>query len=448
MCLMTLEQLIHDEGRKEKRERALKRELDDSEHGEGEQQELKYQEILADPLKEKLFGELLRIMYPTEGDALFERLAGANADMEDLKKINAVRYELQGRMTRVEKMRTGLEDGDIQSLAERNEDFDAIAGILKDDKRTAEVIRDHFYLLSIRGDTDTLNKIAEAQRALIEMKASPEFARANRESKILIEKHGFSVKDYSILEKGYTTSKEREEFEQQSRATYKQGSIRGVLDWVFHGSGLSPSEMAGRKRARVGEKSVRKLVREHSREKMNPLTHFFDTKLSRGAISERDIANVMRRLRKIDSNAMATTKEQYGIIAEIIAASVSANQQLLSALQKEALSQGTIKAEGIDRTEPISYAKFEQEKNLTEATFKAGLKSYLKERVKGGLDAATLADPGVRTSELERYQQQATAPKQGVFGFFVELLRGFRRAWLTADKRSSFVGDNNLWQTA
>ena len=150
------------------------------------------------------------------------------------------------------------------------------------------------------------------------------------------------------------------------------------------------------------------------------------------------------------SRPMGQLKEQYGIIGSMLAASVTNDEKLMEALQVETKSQGKIKAEAVDRTKPVTFEQLEGQKSaLNDGTFKTEFKKYIKKRVEGGsLTAADLADNGVRETELERYNKEAGAPKKGVFGFFVELLDAFRRTWLTNDKKSSFVRDNNLWNLA
>ena len=147
---------------------------------------------------------------------------------------------------------------------------------------------------------------------------------------------------------------------------------------------------------------------------------------------------------------MGQLKEQYNIIGSILAASVSNDEKLMEALQIEGKSQGKIKAEAVDRTKPVTFDELTGKKNeLSDGTFKTEFKKYIKKRVEGGsLTAADLADDGVRESELDRYNKESGAPKKGVFGFFVELLDAFRRTWLTNDKKSSFIKDNNLWNLA
>ena len=434
-----LEQLILDEGRKEKRERTLLPGQTMTEQEYENTDGAKLQEVLADGLKEKLYGKVVRRIYPTEADGMFERFGESKATVDDLKKFNVARYQLERDMAQADILRAGMGEDDVEFLSAGSEEFDAIiGGTLKDKKRVVDVVRDHFYLMVADGRTDDVKAILDAQRELKKVRESPSFARSNAIAKQIIDEHGFTTKEWSKIEEAHTTQKELEEYEQQARGGFRKWSFKGVLDQIFHGSGFSPSERGAKRKIRGKEEVARESIRKHFIDKG---VYYYN----------RRTRKVLRQIAKIeDARPMGQLKEQYNIIGSILAASVENDEKLMEALQIEEKSQGKIKAEAVDRTKPVTFEELGSKKGeLNDGTFKTEFKKYIKKRVEGGsLTAADLADDGVRGTELERYNRESGAPKKGVFGFFVELLDAFRRTWLTNDKKSSFIKDNNLWNLA
>ena len=47
----------------------------------------KLQEVLADGLKEKLYGKVVRRIYPSEANGMFERFEASKATVDDLKNL-------------------------------------------------------------------------------------------------------------------------------------------------------------------------------------------------------------------------------------------------------------------------------------------------------------------------------------------------------------------------
>ena len=166
--------------------------------------------------------------------------------------------------------------------------------------------------------------------------------------------------------------------------------FQGVLDQIFHGSGLSPSERGAKRKIRAKEVIARDSIQKHF---IDQGVYFYN----------RRTRKVLRQIAKIeDSRPMGQLKEQYGIIGSMLAASVTNDEKLMEALQVETKSQGKIKAEAVDRTKPVTFEQLEGQKSaLNDGTFKTEFKKYIKKRVEGGsLTAADLADNGVRETEL------------------------------------------------
>ena len=121
-------------------------------------------------------------------------------------------------MAQADILRAGIGEDDVEFLSIGSQEFEAIiGGTLKDKKRVVDVIRDHFYLMVADGRTNDVKAILDAQRALKKVRESPSFARSNAIAQQLIEKNGFTTKEWSKIEEAHTTKAEREEYEQQAR---------------------------------------------------------------------------------------------------------------------------------------------------------------------------------------------------------------------------------------
>ena len=174
---MKLEKLLLDEGRKEARERALGRKLADSEHGLDEPEDLKLPDILTDARKEKLFGELVQSTYPDEADGIFERWGNERVTVDDLAKLNSARHDFSLKMAEAKRLGAGIDADDIGLMSQHNEEFQKFSSLVKEDKRTAELIQDHFYRVVMRGETDTIGRLNEAQQKLQEVKSNKEYKK-------------------------------------------------------------------------------------------------------------------------------------------------------------------------------------------------------------------------------------------------------------------------------
>src|SRR3989338_4636362 len=434
---MAIEKLILDESNREKRERALGRSLTEDELELEDKPEMQLHGIL--DKHEKLFGEYLREKYGAEADGLFERFASEDAGLEDLKKINDARYGFQAAMQKAEKMRAGLLDGDIRQLAGRSEDFDAIAGLLENDKRTAEVIRDHFYRLAVRGDNDLIEKIIEAQEELRLVRGSPELKQYENVAEKFMREYGFNTAQWSEIEKVYKTRKERERIEADVRST--MNPVQRLWSWVLSGDktfgpsplvwlGADPVRNRGNKQVRAGRKEGEKAIREHLKQQ----GAWFVGSKSRSASEQ---------IGKLEEGKIMTIlKEQFDVLGTTLAATMSDDKHFLKTLTREAKSKGAEKAEPIDKTTPMTFAELKQRQGLlNDNNYKTAFKAYLKQRrEKEGLDTTSWGDYEKGT-EVDRFHQQYGKSESP--GFMAQLLAGLMRLFSTEKK--TMLRDNALW---
>lgn len=434
---MSIDKLLLDEMRRERQQRAVpeRERLSEEKHGENEPEEAKLGKIVADGLKEKLYGRIMRKLYPGDADEMFERFEANKSTADDLKKFNAGRYRLEDSMVLADDLRRGLADDDIEFLR-TDETFDAVLGGVLDKKRAAEIIRDHFYLMGTDGKLEELKQISDAQKELKSLRESPSYARSNEIARTLVEKYGFTPKEWSIIEEGHTTKREKQQIREEvwRNLPFWKKTVHGLL-WLTESDPYFSPLTRGVKRA-TGQKeeNAKRTIEERVGEK--------------GTFFRRRTNRVLKQIGKIeDSHVMNTLRQQHGVIGSILAASIVSDEKLMEAIQAEAKSRGTIKAEAVDRTRPMSFEQLNIEKaRLNDATFGDGLKEYLKKRVADGeITRTDLGDHDVRAAELDRYQQQTTPRKKGIFGFFVELIDAFRRNWLTESRKNGFVRNDTLW---
>ena len=430
MPFMAIEKFILDENDKEQRERMLRRRLTDAEHGTEAKDIPKLQEILGDPMQEKLFGELLHTMYGDEALGLFERLGSQTATMEDLRKVNQARFEFRDRLSKAEILRARLKDEDIGYLSKTNDDFNAVAGLLKDDKRTAEIIRDHFYRMAMKGETDTMLEIDEAQQKLRAVRGSKEYLYIESLAHELKDKYGFSDKDYSILEEGHYTLKERKNLKHQIYQNFS-GYMKTLnfLDNVFTLGLTSPASRRTNKAIDADFKETKEMMKAHFRQQgYGAIRSFFRS------------AKALNIVGKIeDAKTPAGLKEQFETIGGILAASLSSDNVLLQELVREA--KGGEKAEATDKTKPMTFAELKNnEAQLNETNYKNAFKDYLKTRRTEGLNTAGLGH-AEKDAEIQRFHQQYGQQRRP--GFFMGLLTGLMR--LFSNENKNLLKDNALW---
>jgi len=367
---MKLEKLLLDEGRKEVRERALGRKLADSEHGLDEPEDLKLPDILTDPRKEKLFGELLQSTYPDEADGIFERLGNEQVTVDDLAKLNSARHDFSLKMAEAKRLGVGIDADDIGLMSHHNEEFQKFSSLVKEDKRTAELIQDHFYRVVMQGDTDTIDRLNEAQQKLQEVKSSKEYKKIEALAGRLKDKYGFEDKQYSILEEGYYTKKEFGGVRERIKSDY--GFFRRFYDRYERIVTLgitSLSKRAAKREVKADLEDTRKMMREHFRSRGHGgIATFFK---SRGALK------VVGRIENAETPE--GLKQHFEAIGGILAASLSKDDRIVQALAKEA--QGGPKAEIIDNRPPKTWAEVQGKRSqMTEAQAVADLKKYLTKR--------------------------------------------------------------------
>jgi len=427
MPVMAIEKFILDESSKEKRERALGRPLRDEEHGVEEKDEMKLQTIIGHERNEKLFGELLRTKYGADADEIFERFASENANLDDLKKINDARYDFQARLAKADSMGAGPVDEDIKYLAGQNQDFDAIAGLLENDKRTAKVIREHFYRLVMQSDTGTIDKIEAAQKKLRSTRISPEFKEYDRLSDELVKRYGFSTKEWSKLEEGNYTKKERREVRDN---VWKSLSWRGrtihrltIMDPTGLLFALDPLRRGTKTQIEEKERRARDFVRDHLK---NRKEWFVGRKTNK----------IMRRVSRLERvGVMDEIKTQFDFLGGVLAASISKDKSLLQALVREAKSKGAEEAQAIDKSKPMTFTELKSAQDQNEANYKNSFKAYLKQlRAKG-------ADTTDQDAVIDNFHKQYGKSKNP--GFFTELLAGLMRLFSNQHKAS--LKDPALW---
>jgi len=410
---MKLEKLLLDEGRKEARERALGRKLADSEHGLDEPEDLKLPDILTDARKEKLFGELVQSTYPDEADGIFERLGNEQVTVDDLAKLNSARHDFSLKMAEAKRLGAGIDADDIGLMSQHNEEFQKFSSLVKEDKRTAELIQDHFYRVVMRGETDTIGRLNEAQQKLQEVKSSKEYKKVEALAGKLKDKYGFEDKQYSILEEGHYTGVERKKLKQE---IYKNYGVVMKFANIFEniltlGAGSSASRDA-RRQIKLDSKDTREEMHKHFEAK--GYGWFGKRTMTRGAlkvIREIEIAKTPEGL-----------KQHFEAIGGILAASLSKDDRIVQALAKEA--QGGPKTEIIDNRPPQTWANVQSERSkLTETQAVDDLKKYLKRRkdANPAFNAQT-ADRGSVVDEFMGEQKSAYEQKLPREGFFTRIL--------------------------
>ncbi|PIR83764.1 hypothetical protein COU18_03780 [Candidatus Kaiserbacteria bacterium CG10_big_fil_rev_8_21_14_0_10_51_14] len=428
-----LEQHILDEGRRDKRKRALGYDLPFEEHGEKEWREWKLQEeILTDTTKQKLFGELLRDGGDTfkadsdTVDAMFTRVAQNAPTTADFKLLNKARYEFSRRWDLAEKIGKDLHDEDIEYLAQQNGDFDALIGGVLNSARASTLMRGQFYRIAMQGPFSKLQEIKATQAKLKELRGRENFKKSNELAEKLSDRYGFSAKQWSQLEQGHFTEQQRKD---------ERKTVGASMHWFKRwGTFGIATRIEANKVIRGKEKETREMVLEH----LEKNHRWFKESRTR---------KIMEMVGEIKGgDAMKAIKEGYASIATILAASVSSDPRLRAELLEEAEGDG--EAHAIDQTKPMTVVDFKNEKdekgNLKEATFENDFQKHLRRRVDEGLDKATLTDPEVRKKELEGYQKQLSTTTRGILGFFVELMKALKRKHVETNKNDILAKDA-LW---
>jgi hypothetical protein len=410
---MKLEKLLLDEGRKEARERALGHKLEDSEHGLDEPEDLKLPDILTDPRKEKLFGELMDSMYPDEADGIFERLGNEQVTVDDLAKLNSARHDFSLKMAEAKRLGAGVDADDVALTSHHSEEFQKFSSLVKEDKRTAELIQDHFYRVVMRGDTDTIDRLKEAQQKLREVKSSTEYKKVAALATKLKDTYGFEDKQYSILEEGYYTLQERKKLKGEIYRNFS-GFMKTMnfLDNVFTLGMTSPASRRANRQIRTDFKETKGMISKHFKEKgYGGIRSYFK---SIGALATVKMIE--------DAETPEGLKQHFEAIGGILAASLSKDDRVVQALAKEA--QGGPKAEIIDNRPPKTWVDVQGErKQLTEGQAIEDLKKYLKRRKAEdpGFNPQT-ADRGSIVNEFIADKKSAYEKRLPSEGFFVRIL--------------------------
>ena len=411
---MKLEKLLLDEGRKEARERALGRKLADSEHGLDEPEDLKLPDILTDARKEKLFGELVQSTYPDEADGIFERLGNEQVTVDDLAKLNSARHDFSLKMAEAKRLGAGIDADDIGLMSHHSEEFQKFSSLVKEDKRTAELIQDHFYRVVMQGDTDTIDRLNEAQQKLQEVKSSKEYKYIQTQAQLLEKRYGFDDKQYSILEEGHYTLLERKKLKREISKKFNSWMrfVQTPYENLITLGQDSPAKRATKGKIYEDFKETREMMRKHFREKgYGGIRSYFK---SIGAL-----ATV-----KMIENAKTPEglKQHFEAIGGILAASLSKDDRIVQALAKEA--QGGPKAEIIDNRPPKTWADVQSERNqMTEAQAVGDLKKYLaKRKAEDPNFNPQTADRSSVVDEMMGERKSAYEKKLPTEGFFTRIL--------------------------
>ncbi len=433
--LMALEKFILDQGKREKRERSLGVDLEPSEHDGSEKEEIRLKTILTNPAKSELYGELMESMYPSESAAMFERIAKEEATVDDVYALNRARYEYERRSATAEKIGAGVTADEVQSMSTRSGAFDSFAGLLENDTRAAEIVRDHILRMAMRGDTDGLKNIQDAQERLKKVRESGSCRKADKETRWLKEKYGFSETQWSMLEKSNWEPDERKELREEIHERY--GAFKKAVDWATFNS-ISGHTMRKTMRHEKGE--ANEMIREHVKEHIGPFWGFLDSVFYFSAKRRLGVRKIKRSVRKIEeSNAYNIIRKQHRAIGDILGLSILHDDRLRQMLVKE--SQGGPKAEAINKAMPVTLADtISARGSLNKASYESDFKKFLLGRRSAGLDTTNMSDHA-KQAEIAAFDKQYGKSER--VGFFAQILDAMRRLFSTGNKSSLMRPD--LW---